>query len=390
MVLLLICGDAWAVTNCISVIDPGGTGDYTSVKNWEDALGAVGSPGTAAAPGARGDLVTNNETATASCKTTNGNADTTVLTILGWTTGPNNYIQIAGAAGHRPGANQNYWDDAIYRHVITSAANYTTNFDVREEHVRFDGMQIKNLASSYTFQSVITSSGVAANSGVTVSNCIIAGDVTTGSFQYGGVYTGDADLSDLLIYNTVFHGFKGANSPAIYARYATAGTETRRIYNCTIFDCTWGILHQAGALTLKNTAIANTTNDVNATNNLSSVSSWNASDDTDTGSNRVALNGDAGGEWAASWTNSGVSDFSVKDASAPIYNTGGGDPSGGIITTDIKGAARTGNWDIGAFEYVVAASGQQKRKPTQLNINVSWLNRLKDWLTPSAWAWRTE
>ena len=121
------------------------------------------------------------------------------------------------------------------------------------------------------------------------------------------------------------------------------------VWNNTITESGTGInlISSTTRLVAKNNAVFNNTNDFN--NCGSATLDYNASDDGD-GTNAVALNENASGEWTASFTDYAAGDFSVKDASAPIYNVCNGDPSSGVYSDDITGFTRTGNWDMGAFE----------------------------------------
>ena len=59
---------------------------------------------------------------------------------------------------------------------------------------------------------------------------------------------------------------------------------------------------------------------------------------------------------ADNFTSAAGDDFTVKDTDADIYNTGS--DLSGTFTDDIAGTTRT-TWDIGAFEYVAAASARR-------------------------------
>ena len=61
------------------------------------------------------------------------NADTTAVTITGWTTGSANYIQIQCDEADR---HEGKWSDSKYRLVISGSSN---PIEINEENVRIDG-----------------------------------------------------------------------------------------------------------------------------------------------------------------------------------------------------------------------------------------------------------
>lgn len=132
------------------IIDPGGTGDYTSLAAWEAARQSVlGDPEIA------------------ECICTNGAADPGGITIDGWTTTANNYIKIYV----RP----------EYRHQGTypSSGNYfrisqTSNANILriiESYVKIDGLAIKYTYASA--RSAIENTSAIPAGNLEISNCII-------------------------------------------------------------------------------------------------------------------------------------------------------------------------------------------------------------------------
>lgn len=103
-------------------------------------------------------------TAVAKCRATTGLADTSAVTIDGWTTSATNYIKIwtDPSENYR---HQGKWDDTKYR-LETSTyaiANY-------EDYVRIDGLQAKSTAT--TFTSII---GLDGGMDIRVSNNLVIG-----------------------------------------------------------------------------------------------------------------------------------------------------------------------------------------------------------------------
>ena len=137
-----------------------------------------------------------------------------------------------------------------------------------------------------------------------------------------------------------------------------ARDDASEFYHCTINRGSVGLESDNADVTVKNCAVFNNTNDFLDT---FTTIDFCASDDVD-GTNRVALNENASGEWDDSFTDYANDDYTVKDASSLLYDAGtslqGGsapftDLTGDTdpLSTDILGNARTTD-DIGAFVFV--------------------------------------
>lgn len=281
---------------------------------------------------------------------TNGatTVDTAYVLILGWVTAAANYILIET---HADDKHSGVWDETkYYLHNNDSASSIII---IQTDYVRINGLQIKVTATGANNRFGINVQIVAAGGYIKVEKCILKGvDSSTGAVL--GITCSDVD-ADLDVFNCIVYDFINGEDTSHYG-IRTTFVDVLNIFNCTVYNCYYGIATTGTLDTVKNSVVFNCTDDFLGVTTVD----YCASDDNE-GTNAQDLNENAGGEWAAAFTNYAAGNFSVKDASSLLYNNGT-DLSGVGVTDDIIGTARPQaiTYDIGAFEYVAAGGPEWK------------------------------
>ena len=330
-------------TTVTKVVDPNsGSGyDYASLYDWEAAQ--------------QGDLTgVRDEIAVAKCRCTGGTADTTNITIDGWTTSATQYIKI--------------WTDTSesYRHNGTyqtgNKYRFTGVLVYAESDALFDGIQFISTKTAngdfYPFQ--IYNTAVVMRLIVTNSIFKMINSENYSGWSDGitGWYGGAAG-SVFIIVNCIFDGIRSTGTSGS-SGYLQDGAGTSYLYNCTFNNCQHGPWGYSGTMYCKN-CLANACPggdfmEVNVCTNC--ASSDGTADDTD-GS------GGSGNRISQTFTFAGAADFHLasNDAGALGYGLNLYNDAAYPFQTDIDGQDRGGaaaSWDIGADEYVLSASIEQE------------------------------
>ena len=313
-------------TEVVKIVDPdnGAGTDYTSLSAWE--------------AGEQKDLVTADEIAIADCRCTSGSADTTAVTIDGWTTSDTNYIKIYTTQANR---HDGKWNNNKYRLIAL------------------------NPLSVYVFYTQIIGLQIGVDTTSTYSGQAIRSDYNKNKYQlydsliirkYAGAniaYTAfklDDFSTDTVIRNTVIYGFDATAYGAIGVSTDNSSNYLT-IQNVTIYDCGKGIKRGNGSYTKLQNVISyeNTTDfDING-------GSWHADSDynfskDDTAPGAHSIHGTTDGK-TPDFVNTGAEteDFHLQSTSDAIDV---GTDLSGTFSDDIDGDTRSGTWDIGADEYV--------------------------------------
>ena len=204
-------------TTITKIVDPDGTGDYTSLSNWE--------------AGRQGDLTTLDTVEQAKCTSSGGTADTTACTIDGWTTDSSHYIKIYGDPAQIATYGNGEWSTSKYRlHMSTSNQYALTS---TSGNIKLTDLQIRvDCPNNYTtsvcfydqqdniellrclFYANCNASGKYANLAILgfyntptntkIQSCIFYSDSLSGDRTYGiqSQYSGAA--AHVYVYNNTF------------------------------------------------------------------------------------------------------------------------------------------------------------------------------------------
>jgi len=306
-------------------VDPGGTGDYTSLFNWEAQnldLGAL------------------NKYCICTCICTNGAADTTTCQISGWSVDATRFIKVTVGAGYRHAGK--YATGNIYRIEVTDGSLVGIS---NQGFTQLDGLLGKMTRSGTTDSWGFSSGHWQDNQANKISNCCVMGnDASSGNCRAGYNFSGGT----IQAWNCIAYGFStGYNSWGVLAN--CSGTVS--LYNFTIYNCKAGYesSNTNAGVTLKNFAIFGCVTDFR---DLNSETVDHCASDDGTGTNAQHFTSGAT-DWAKVFTDYANGDFSLKNYTTSPCCVGVGidDPGSGLYSDDIIGTTRTSVWDIGAFEY---------------------------------------
>lgn len=372
----------------ISVIDPGnGSGtDYTSLSVWESTTQAditsnsvVFFPGTktgtiangasvtGATSGATGTVIHANAAGTqimltvtsgffqsgeqirvdasnyfttsgilnsviaiAKCRTTTAAADTTAVTLDGWTTRSANYIKIwtDTSENYRHPGN---WDTSKYRLEVSG----NNAIRIYEEYTRIEGLQIQVSDSSLSYSGIVLSPSTSTTN-LRVAGNIIKGDVSGTPQNNAGIIQSSNGTS--YVWNNVVYGFQ-------YGIETTTSGSVMYAYNNTVYENHTGIYNStASAITLKNSiSYKNIGTDYSGTFN--SASTNNLSEDA-----TVPNIGTYYSNTTVIFADPENGDFHLYSSDTGAKNKGTSSISEIGFTVDIDNVTRNGTWDIGADE----------------------------------------
>jgi co-chaperonin GroES (HSP10) len=278
--------------------------------------------------------------ALATCRSTSGTADTSRLTIEGWTTSASNYIKVwtDPSENHRhPGK----WDDRKFR--MTSTDSDTVQ--IYEEYVTVEGLQMFLSVSSGWSDAIYVD--VADGADVNVNNNIIKANFTSTGYGYGirPSFAG-AGSRELSIFNNVIYDFSNAGNGA--GIFHNGDGFITYCYNNTIFNSYQGFYQNTGTIIAKNNIAQNCTDGF--TPGFDASSDYNISD----------LASDAPGSnsknsTTVTFVDEDNKDFHLDSSDTAALNAGvdlSSDPSLDF-TDDVDGTSRGGAWDIGADEVPV-------------------------------------
>jgi hypothetical protein len=314
------------------IVDPGsGSGyDYTSLANWSANEQADIS------------ITGSNKIAVATCRTSDGTADTTGFTLTDWTTDATNHIKIwtDPTESYR---HSGVWDDTKYRLVDSE----TTVLLSRESYVRLEGLQFHMDTASDDAQDTLDINSIRHPDDVRISHCIVRNDGDNTSYNCRGIINGTGGAESLYIWNTLIYDVRaGGNSQCITNNNDDGETF---VYNVTAIGGNNGI---RGGSATPTTTTRNCYAGGAATSDFSNIDTMVscASEDT-TGSpglQNVAIH-------TINFANvtAGAEDFNLPRKSALIF--AGVNPSESStplnFTDDIKRNSRgsASAYDVGAF-----------------------------------------
>jgi len=305
-----------------------GSDCFTSLFAWEAAYGGIDFAGCTT-----GDLTCVNTSAVAQIEGAWTSADTTAVTIDGWTTSATNYIKIytTGDARHA-----GVWDDTKYRLSISSNSGTLV---INSSNVKIEGLQIEISTGAYDNRIGIFLGNNATYAEIS-KNIIKNGNTsTTGRRGISVIGIGPFYVWDNIIYESL--------SIAVYVDTASGKFY---FYNNTVINSNMCIRSEGGTdIVAKNNITQSCTDGYVGI--FDSSSDYNISDIVADAPGANSLNSTTVSFVS---TTSGSEDLhlSPSDTSAKDAGTDLIADANLAFTTDIDGDTRSGSWDIGADEYV--------------------------------------
>lgn len=326
LIAILFCWSCVAASTTTKTVKESG-GDYTTLSAWE--------------AGRQADIVAGDRIELASIEESWTNPDTTSVTISGWTTDATRYICITNSTSKHDGK-QYASPSTCYRLEPASNNNAVT---ISEEYVRIYGLCVKITVSSATYAGYIVQSIPAGGSGIVIGYSIATASLSSTGAGYG-YYCADGDAT-VSVFNSVSYGF--LNGTTSCRGYIINGG-TFNVYNCLSFGDYVSYRNLSGTMNVYNSIAQGWSSDgfngtiggdYNVSEGADDPPGSNPADQT---VNVVFVSESAPYDFHLS-----ASDTSgVKDATS--------DQSGGLFADDIDYVTRSGSWDIGADEYVAAAT----------------------------------
>lgn len=316
-------------------VDPGVVGGLGDGTSWANAYSSL-----SACEAARSQDLTDNggDTMIWWCKSSDGTADTTAVTIDGNVEDATHYLTIQG---------YDFPSDGVYD--ATKYRLYTNNtglpaLKVADQYTRIVHIQTVVDCSTNWGYGIVVKDQDAGGSAIYIEGCIANGQTITGEQGAYGIYVNDVDAT-VFVYNCVSDGFISASHPAAvdFKAFFAKATTNVSFFNCTAYGNNFGIHLYTGTATATNCISGNNTDDFSGTITID----YCATDDGD-GDHAVAP---SGGDWANEFVNAAAGNFALK-ATGNCVDAGTDNPGSGIYLDDILGETRVSPWDIGAFEYI--------------------------------------
>ncbi len=310
---------------------------YTSLASW--ASQSQNSNITVGTLDSSKDLVTDEAIAEAICYA--DGADTSSVTISGWTTDPMHYIHIyTPTSTSEVGSSQRHsgtYSSGGYALEVTNSNGLV----LASNDVVIDGLKFSVTQDDGNSYSALQITADAPN--ITVKNSIFK---SSNADNLIGIDCQSGTGGEIFVYNDVFHDFAGANSYAM--KFST--TSEVYLYNNTVYNVATGIdAGSSGTVVAKNDIVQSATDGYSGT--FDSSSDHNISNIYDDAPNASFTPGVA----TLQFSDSAGRDFDVKGWPDWAVIDKGEDLSNQLLlsfNTDILGRAReSGKWDIGAFEY---------------------------------------
>jgi hypothetical protein len=277
-------------------------------------------------------------------------ADTTGVTINGWTTNASNYIKIYTPYNTLTEVNQTQrhsgkWDGSKYNMSLGNGDNqaiYVNNNDIW-----IDGLQILRTVDSGYGRGIFTT-GI---SGFKISNCIVKASLSGSASSSAGIYLNGA--SGGKVWNNIVYGY--LNGAGAHQGFVFGSTNFNYAYNNTSYANYEGYtgISSGSNIVLKNNVAYNNTDNYRDT---FSASSTNNLSGPGTDAQIPATNKRDGVAVSFVSTTAGSEDLHLAftDAGAKGWGTNLSADTYLAFSNDIDSQERTGTWAIGADEPIEA------------------------------------
>jgi len=313
-----------------------------------------------------GDLVTPNYQLNWTCYK-DAVMDDGYFAIDGYTTGVDNYIRVyTPVDSSEVGASQRHNGTAgtgfVLQSTCSSGCNH--NFQINEEYVRVEGIEIDGSAVNFLMYAAIYTKDQSGSSDIRIDKVIVH-DLTkpssgSSSSENYGIYISDgsARVSNSIVYN-ITNENADAGTTATGIRHGSSGTGY--YYNNTVYnvvnsgnstDAVYGFYKNGGTVTAANNYVGGVSGGSSADDFSGTfTANYNISEDltSDDNGGTGNLTGQAPTDQFVSIT-AGSEDLHLKAGSACLDV---GDDLSGTFTDDVDGETRpTGanTWDVGADE----------------------------------------
>ena len=267
-------------------------------------------------------------------------ADETPVTFSGWTTSAENYILVRVDPSLR---HDGKWDATAYRLYVADSTVLTIN----EEYVNVVSLQIGSSATDADDQDVIYIASISAGNDLRFSNMVVRG-ADNDTYRQVLLRLVDTDCI-VTAWNSVFYDAGNSTGPS-YGIYANDGIAGVNLYNVTVDNCYRGV-RGTGTWVETNVLIRkDAAGNVCWRPDAGHTRTYSASSD-DTADDQ----GGDGNRINQTFTFAGAGDYHLDAADEGALDFGDDLTTYGF-TTDIDGETRVAPWDIGADEYISAAS----------------------------------
>lgn len=318
----------------VSYVNPdstGGDGTTSATSGANAAYASLGAWNTARA----NNLVSNGNSHEVHCSGTT-TADTTAVTLNGWTTDATHTLSIISDDNHGI-----VFPSSGYRMQVSSGTACIQNYAT---HVKFIGLALNNNGATYGILNRST-----GTVGYEVQNCIFKGN--GGTTEHYGHSIISAAGGTLKMWNNLAYSF-GTNTNASAYLFNIAGV-TSYVYNCLAAKSRKGFKQLAGTVVLKNCIYqalgASTPDGYNGT--FDAASNYNISSEA-----ADAPGANSKDSTTVSFTNTGTDDYHLVEGDTAAKGAGVDLSADANLafSTDIEGDPRVAPWDIGPDAFIIA------------------------------------
>lgn len=298
------------------------------------------------------DLDTANNTHTVHCNRTNsGGMDTTAVTISGWTTSATDFITVIA---------DDFPANGIYdntKYTLHNNDSIVTFFGLVEDYINLVNLQVLITETSTNVRRGINVDALGVANAINIDSCIIKG-ACSGTGAANGIRVAGAN-NNVNIFNNIITDIFIAADGGFRGISVTSATAVN-LYNNTFYNNTRAVNRDGGTVNAINDALFNNEDDF--TGSFATIDYCATEEGAGEGTNGVAITQTAD-DYAALVVDAAGDNFNVTDTSSELYQTGNGATPKAVFTDDIIGTTRDAvdlNWDIGAYELIVAAEANPK------------------------------